>query len=140
MKPFDLEKALAGEMIYSPSGDEKAWLIGESKFDNVSYILEYEDGKVEAEKIDAIRQHFVMYEEPSPRPTVTLTLPCPLKEHQDPCYYLYYSFEGYENIIEISRDPDSLNKVYYNELENGLLFASREDAKAWANALKNSRR
>lgn len=70
-----------------------------------------------------------MWEEP--RPTVTLTLPCPLKEPRDEMWFISSRF----TIIKSAGDGGS--KEF---LEEGRYFASEYDAQEWLNAMLNSRR
>lgn len=143
MKPFDLEKALAGEPFCNHRGekcyllkdlsgiylDEKQPFVGFSEKDNgeitvfqctLNYFLECK-----------------MWEEP--RPTVTLTLPCPLKEPQDEMWFISNCFRfqvkksSYGSKSEMLRE----DKRCFQE---GRYFASEADAQAWLDAMRNSRR
>ncbi|MGQ0285805.1 hypothetical protein ACT2CV_01190 [Pasteurellaceae bacterium 22721_9_1] len=133
MKPFDLEKALAGEQIVNTQNGKRYWVIGESRFDNVSYITEDENGVVDVEKIDALNQHCRMWEEPRPR--VQLDLPTPLKRAKED--QLVFK-KGSRCIINFYFDPN--NKKHCDMLEAGSLFESEENAQEWLDAMKGSRR
>ncbi|HDR1195312.1 TPA: pyruvate kinase [Pasteurella multocida] len=137
MKPFDLEKALAGEPVRDLSGNKR-------------YILKHpENGYLVTYAMDNIAvccstiwykninqdefSMFGMYEEP--RPTVTLTLPAPIKtaHHNQEVFK-----RGNSTIIRFYFDAnrDKHRKI----LESGSLFYSEEDAQAWLDAMKNARR
>ncbi|AKD38110.1 hypothetical protein I926_03920 [Pasteurella multocida subsp. multocida OH4807] len=132
MKAFDLEKALAGEPVRDLSGNKR-------------YILKHpENGYLVTYAMDNIAvccstiwykninqdefSMFGMYEEP--RPTVTLTLPCPLLEPRKEMYW----FDAYGVYKE------SMNGMSDEFLKSGKYFATEEDARAWLDAMRNSRR
>ncbi|HHE3652873.1 TPA: pyruvate kinase [Pasteurella multocida] len=147
MKEFDLEKALAGEPVVLRNGD-KAF---------VKFVLEnplFEDDQVVGFHIDSEGKEEVtswgnngvhipnansiydiigMWEEP--RPTVTLTLPCPIKtaHHNQEVFK-----KGSTSIITFRFDIQ--NRKHHKMLENGSLFYSSSDVQAWFDAMKNSRR
>ncbi|MDY0509616.1 pyruvate kinase, partial [Pasteurella multocida] len=78
-----------------------------------------------------------MYEEP--RPTVTLTLPCPLKSVTvgQRVFYLDLNKQC-ERICAFLFQKDST--YHFNLLKNGGIFSTEEDAQAWFDAMKNARR
>lgn len=140
MELFDLEKALAGEPFCNHRGeksyllkdlsgiylDEKQPFIGFTEKDNGEIIV-----------FQCTLNYFLeckMWEEPSP--TVTLTLPCPLKEPREGMYRL-----SEDLIIKSSYKIERPNGTYSKKaMDNGLYFATESDAQAWVDALKNSRR
>ncbi|WHP45012.1 pyruvate kinase [Pasteurella multocida] len=151
MKAFDLEKALAGEPVVLRNGD-KAF---------VKFVLEnplFEDDQVVGFHIDSEGKEEVtswgnngvhipntnsiydiigMWEEP--RPTVTLTLPCPLKSVTvgQRVFYLDLNKQC-ERICAFLFQKDST--YHFNLLKNGGIFSTEEDAQAWFDAMKNARR
>lgn len=140
MKPFDLTKALAGEPIKFVGGNKKSYIIGETKTDKYRkgcYVVQIEDFNEDedllvVEYITALEMNYAMWEEP--RPTVTLTLPCPLNEPQYEMWYIDTDFnvKKYEYNKE---NPVIVNPFY---LQKGRYFASEEDAQAWLDAMKNN--
>ncbi|UBU76022.1 pyruvate kinase [Pasteurella multocida] len=147
MKEFDLEKALAGEPVVLRNGD-KAF---------VKFVLEnplFEDDQVVGFHIDSEGKEEVtswgnngvhipntnsiydiigMWEEP--RPTVTLTLPAPIKtaHHNQEVFK-----RGNSTIIRFYFDAN--RDKHRKMLESGSLFYSEEDAQAWLDAMRDTRR
>ncbi|HDR0635819.1 pyruvate kinase [Pasteurella multocida] len=147
MKKFDLEKALAGKPVVLRNGN-KAF---------VKFVLEnplYEDNQVVGFHIDdegneeginwrkdgihipnvnSMYDIIGMWEEP--RPTVTLTLPSPIKtaHHNQEVFK-----RGNSTIIRFYFDAN--RDKHRKMLESGSLFYSEEDAQAWLDAMKNARR
>lgn len=150
MKPFDLEEALAGEPVKLRNG-RKAYILGSlntliDKGFNADYPLIgiiYADphiklwtldGRISLQNNEAIGDIIGMWEEP--RPTVTLTLPCPLKEPREDMYRL-----SDDIIIKSSYKIEKPEGTYSKRaMNNGLYFATESDTQAWLDALKNSRR
>ncbi|MFC1140904.1 pyruvate kinase [Pasteurella multocida] len=151
MKKFDLEKALAGEPVVLRNGDkafvkfvlenpvrEECAMIGYVIDDRGrdSLIGWYKNGLYAScggDGLDIIG----MYEEP--RPTVTLTLPCPLKSVTvgQRVFYLDLNKQC-ERICAFLFQKDST--YHFNLLKNGGIFSTEEDAQAWLDAMKNARR
>ncbi|MEE3731729.1 Uncharacterised protein [Mannheimia haemolytica] len=142
-KPFDLEKALQGEPVKLRDGN-KAYVIamvdmpqGLPNYRLVGYGFngihkEFLHWRMTGEAlVDDISSDDIvgMWEEP--RPTVTLTLPCPLKEPRDEMWFISSRF----TIIKSAGDGGS--KEF---LEEGRYFASEYDAQEWLNAMRNSSR
>ncbi|HDR1160547.1 TPA: pyruvate kinase [Pasteurella multocida] len=151
MKEFDLEKALAGEPVVLRNGDkafvkfvlenpvrEECAMIGYVIDDRGrdSLIGWYKNGLYAScggDGLDIVG----MYEEP--RPTVTLTLPCPLKSVTvgQRVFYLDLNKQC-ERICAFLFQKDST--YHFNLLKNGGIFSTEEDAQAWLDAMKNARR
>ncbi|AWB52375.1 pyruvate kinase [Pasteurella multocida] len=147
MKKFDLEKALAGEPVVLRNGKkafvkfvlenpvcEECAMIGYVIDDRGrdSLIGWYKNGLYAScggDGLDIIG----MYEEP--RPTVTLTLPAPIKtaHHNQEVFK-----RGNSTIIRFYFDAN--RDKHRKMLESGSLFYSEEDAQAWLDAMKNARR
>lgn len=143
MKPFNLEKALAGVPVVLRGG-KKAYIKYElpaeysagSPYVIIGYVVKA-DRKAEpvawtkqGKFIDGLFDNYDiegMWEEP--RPSVQLELPCPLKEWVEGCYLI-------DDDFKIKR---STNGWYRKQLEEGRYFATEEDAQAWLNAMKNNR-
>ncbi|HDZ6727040.1 TPA: pyruvate kinase, partial [Mannheimia haemolytica] len=144
MKPFDLNKALAGEPVKLRNNDKAfvKYLISDD------YIRDNKDHQVQGYTVDeenvflsevswavsgshfndgTIAQYDIvgMWEEP--RPTVTLTLPCPLKEPRDGMWFIGDNF----NVIKSNFPTHSYIEKLFDQ---GLYFASAEDAGAWLDA------
>ncbi|HDR1349406.1 TPA: pyruvate kinase [Pasteurella multocida] len=151
MKKFDLEKALAGEPVVLRNGDkafvkfvlenpvrEECAMIGYVIDDRGrdSLIGWYKNGLYAScggDGLDIVG----MYKEP--RPTVTLTLPCPLKSVTvgQRVFYLDLNKQC-ERICAFLFQKDST--YHFNLLKNGGIFSTEEDAQAWLDAMKNARR
>lgn len=148
MKSFDLEKALTGEPVKTRDGN-KAYVIAIvdapeelSNYHLIGYGFNgihkefMHWGKTGKALLDDISCDDIvgMWEEP--RPTVTLTLPCPLKEPREDMYRL-----SDDIIIKSSYKIEKPEGTYSKRaMNNGLYFATESDAQAWLDALKNSRR
>ncbi len=147
MKEFDLEKALTGEPVVLRNGDkafvkfvlenpvrEECAMIGYVIDDRGrdSLIGWYKNGLYAScggDGLDIVG----MYEEP--RPTVTLTLPAPIKtaHHNQEVFK-----RGNSTIIRFYFDAN--RDKHRKMLESGSLFYSEGDAQAWFEAMKNARR
>ncbi|MFC0938961.1 pyruvate kinase [Pasteurella multocida] len=163
MKPFDLEKALAGEPVVLRNGNkafvkfalenpvrEECAMIGYVIDDRGrdSLIGWYKNGLYAScggDGLDIIG----MYEEP--RPTVTLTLPSPITypEENKRCYTIVINdvdaYDGDGSFVSISdwvaeKENGDYDYQTKQRIREGLLFATEEDAQAWLDALKNARR
>ncbi|MDA5619358.1 pyruvate kinase [Pasteurella multocida subsp. multocida] len=153
MKAFDLEKALAGEPVVLQNG-YKAFI----KFEVPSEYQTHRHSEIMGFFIDnnncakriswnregkynsTLNDNFNivgMYEEP--RPTVTLTLPCPLKAVMvgQKVFYLDLN-KQHEQVCSFLFQTDST--YHFNLLKNGGTFSTEEDAQAWLDAMKNARR
>ncbi|HGO5853582.1 TPA: pyruvate kinase [Mannheimia haemolytica] len=148
-KPFDLEKVLAGEPVKLRNGTKAivysnvsnlcktglplkglAYSNRDQKYTDSSYYSWTLEGKFFSGDRGEHENDIVgMWEEP--RPTVTLTLPCPLKEPRDEMWFISSRF----TIIKSAGDGGS--KKF---LEEGRYFASEYDAQEWLNAMRNSSR
>ncbi|HAS02219.1 MAG TPA: pyruvate kinase [Pasteurella multocida] len=148
MKAFDLEKALAGEPVVLRGGCKayvkfklpepyttKMPLVGyyENALGRSVDMLWFENGHASDEEDTHILDIYGMYEEP--RPTVTLTLPAPIKtaHHNQEVFK-----RGNSTIIRFYFDAN--RDKHRKMLESGSLFYSEGDAQAWLEAMKNARR
>ncbi|EJZ80319.1 pyruvate kinase [Pasteurella multocida] len=157
MKAFDLEKALAGEPVVLRNG-HKAFIvkhipeehIKKEECELIGYLVEglkfqscatwTKDGKYNPCFSSHIYDIVGMYEEP--RPTVTLTLPCPLKDVAvgDDIYILTsYSYENNGVPVILERKHNNSTEIW-NAINFGLAFKTKEDAQTWLDAMKNTRR
>lgn len=154
MKEFDLEKSLAGEPVVLRNG-HKAFIvkhipeeyIKKEECELIGYLVEglkfqscatwTKDGKYNPCFSSHIYDIVGMWEEP--RPTVTLTLPCPLKSVTvgQRVFYLDLNKQC-ERICAFLFQKDST--YHFNLLKNGGIFSTEEDAQAWLDAMKNARR
>ncbi|MDH3003452.1 pyruvate kinase [Pasteurella multocida] len=152
MKPFDLEKALTGEPVVLRGGCKayvkfklpepyttKMPLVGyyENALGRSVDMLWFENGHASDEEDTHILDIYGMWEEP--RPTVTLTLPCPLKAVTvgQRVFYLDLN-KQHEQVCSFLFQTDST--YHFNLLKNGGIFSTEEDAQAWLDAMKNARR
>lgn len=138
-EPFNLEKALNGEPLIDLHNNEKCWLYKSHK--NGNLIIEYENTDSHLENIPRLQyldknldlsKYYSMWKDNEPRTnTVTLTLPCPLREPRDEMWFL--TFDDYMKSAYGKNIPlDNFKRKHY--------FGSEADAQAWIDALKNSRR
>ncbi|MEB3500009.1 pyruvate kinase [Pasteurella multocida] len=154
MKEFNLERALAGEPVVLRNG-HKAFIvkhipeeyIKKEECELIGYLVEglkfqscatwTKDGKYNPCFSSHIYDIVGMWEEP--RPTVTLTLPCPLKSVTvgQRVFYLDLNKQC-ERICAFLFQKDST--YHFNLLKNGGIFSTEEDAQAWLDAMKNARR
>lgn len=152
MKPFDLENAIAGEPVKTRDGN-KAYVIAIvdapeelSNYHLIGYGFNgihkefMHWGKTGKALIDDTSCDDIVGMWEKPRPTVTLTLPCPLKEPQDDMWVIDTDFTVFESIYNSNTGMKAISEEYRNRFDAGLYFASKEDAQAWLDALKNSRR
>ncbi|MDD0824604.1 hypothetical protein PTQ27_09055 [Mannheimia sp. AT1] len=129
MKPFNLEEALSGKLvnfkgykcyIYARRNSKNTYIV-ESTSDysvwNPVYLEELEE--------------YTMWGEP--RPTVTLTLPCPLKEPQ---YEMWYMDITYRQVIKYVYNENLSQETF----DLCIYFGSKEDAQAWLDAMRDNRR
>ena len=154
MKKFDLEKALAGEPVVLGNGS-KAFIvkhipdehIKKEECELIGYLVEgskfqscatwTKDGKYNPCLNLHIYDIVGMWEEP--RPTVTLTLPCPLKTVKNG-QRVYFLNQG--NFLS------PIGSIIFNEericdcqlFKNGGLFANKQDAQDWLDAMRDARR
>lgn len=134
MKPFDLEKALAGEPI-SFKGF-KSYLHCSKKEKHI-YIVESDiTGTIWSPVTINELTECTMWEEQ--RPTINVTLPCPLKEPQPNMWYITSIFTVTQSTY--SENSDKEKTVSNWILEKGLYFATKEDAQIWLDTLKNNRK
>ncbi len=154
MKKFDLEKALAGEPVVLRDGS-KAFVkfevpkeLRENNFaDIVGFRIRGNEFIVKEWDIDGVARSSCGYEDivgmwEEPRPTVTLTLPCPLKDVAigDEIYILSgYSYQN-NGVPEVLVRKHNNSTEFFNAINFGLAFKTKEDAEVWLHALKNSRR
>lgn len=147
MKPFDLEKALAGEPVVTRKGEKAFILSNLNNLEDKGFIPDYPlvgiiqnrcdlfwwtlDGRISLKNNEALGDIVGMWEEP--RPTVTLTLPCPLKEPQENMWFI-------DNDFIIVKSMFSNAPFAKRFLSQGRCFASEEDAQAWLDAMRDSRR
>lgn len=135
-EPFDLERALAGEPVMLRNG-LKANILKQIKDTLIGYFDECSpfswdingDASLAAESNHDIVE---MWKEPEPvSKNVTVTLPRALKEPQDEMWFVDtegYLKSGYGKCVS----TEAFNKRVF--------FGSEEDAKAWFDAMQDSRK
>lgn len=138
---FDFEKAINGSPI-APMCDitEKRYLIGKARgcYNDKSFVVqipkENDEDKFVVNRIEDLQERYVMWKEiEDETKTVTLTLPCPLKEPKAGMYYL--------SGTNIQKSGFCDNTLFSHDFLNaGFYFSTKEDAQAWLDALKNSRK
>lgn len=154
MKPFNLEEALSGKPVQLRGGNKvliiedlstRPLLHPKEEFCLIGFIINktgYLDMPAQywrksgrfLENQDSPWDIVGMYEEP--RPTVTLTLPCPLKEPQEEMWFISEEF----NVYKSSYSERCITNLSNDWFSQGRYFASEEDAQAWIDAFKNNRR
>lgn len=152
MKPFDLEKALAGEPVklrneikayikfdlhkeaiisYNPLYQLNGYTVDkDNNFLSIENWLE--NGNFNADGRISNYDIVGMWEEPRPR--VQLDLPCPLKKWQPNCYFIDEFLMPQKTT---AKQENTLTKVFE---EVSYYFAKKEDAEEWINAIKQSKR
>lgn len=132
MKPFNLEAALAGELVQLRRGDVARVLFVKPDLPHVhchviGYLCESgsttswtKDGKASAWVENHNNDIIGMYEEPAP--DVTITFKQPLKELRDDAVYSHINENREWNISSIKNasNPDII-------LKSGRVFAIKED-------------
>lgn len=158
MKPFNVEEALSGKPVQLRNGNKvliiedlstRPLLHPKEEFCLIGFIINktgYLDMPAEywrkngrfLENQDSPWDIVGMYEEP--RPTVTLTLPCPLNVPQNNMWFIDTDFKVVESMYTSDLGMNSISKEYRYRFDAGLYFASEEDAQAWVDAFKNNRK
>ncbi|THA16820.1 hypothetical protein [Rodentibacter pneumotropicus] len=134
-EPFDLERAMAGEMIVE--NNFHYWLVAQSRSNKDEYILEDLEGNTTTCRLDELYNKFKMWKEPEPVKPSADDLPKPIREVGDLSKVWKI---GSENGVY---KPQSLNKSvnwFPSEramIENGCCFATREDCQIVCNWLMN---
>ena len=137
-EPFDLERALAGELIkYS----DKPCYIYQSKVTGLFWVEAQDGSFVDNDTSFEAMSEQGMWKEPEPvSNTITLTLPCPLKEPKEGMAF-FIACSGQLSIDISQYEENNPNSTYSNIiLEEGGYFATKEDAQAWLDAMRNNRR
>lgn len=146
-EPFDLNRALNGEPVmlrnglkayvkyvmpkeYKGSHSMKGYVI-DDKWSDGAYTLSWHlNGKAIEENCNHHLDIIGMYKEPKPQTnTVTLTLPCPLKEPRDEMWFI----SPWEEVSKSSYDRNMSER----DFKERPYFASKADAQAWVDTLKN---
>lgn len=136
-EPFNLEKALNGEPLMYLYTNEKCWLY--KNHENGNLIIEYENTDSHLEKIQPLQyldknldlsEYYSMWQDnESETNTATLTLPCPLKEPRDEMWFI----SPWKEVSKSSYDRN----VSERDFKERPYFASKADAQAWIDTLKN---
>lgn len=144
-KPFDLEKALAGEP-FNLDG-EKRYAAKQVDGLLIHYSID-KDGKLDCSwnSVDYLEDESgaTMWQEPRPR--VQLGLPCPLKEVKNGTTVYYISINtdplglAYSEIVVDQTVFDEENHYHKTYLDGGFYFTTKEDAQEWLDAMRNAHR
>lgn len=156
-EPFNLERALSGEpvllknglkaFILNQVGEELAKLlqvedqsiVGYAENNNL-HLLSWDAKGEDLVYVDKEYSIIGMWRE-SKRPTITLTLPCPLRKPQEGMWLLGDSFNVMRpHPINVKREEPKTMELIQECLNNGRAFATDEDAQAWLDALRDNRR
>ncbi|MDG6346173.1 hypothetical protein Q7469_11510 [Glaesserella parasuis] len=145
-EPFNLDKALKGEPVMTREGNKayiKYCLPEEYKngFPLGGYIINSKasinhyswslTGKAVEIKCNHPQDIIGMWKDEPVSNTVTLPLPCPLKEPQDKMWIVTYG----------GAELSLLDKTISAELfDKRIFFGSKEDAQAWFDAMRDNRR
>lgn len=146
-EPFNLEKALAGEPVMLRNGS-KAYVkfVMPSEYKGAyplngyitnpysSDVLDPEQWTIEGREYNDDDPYdydiISMWKDPEPK-TLTLTLPCPLKEPKDAMWFI----DG----TKIRKSDYTASSITAKAFEQVTYFGSKEDAQAWCDAMLNSR-
>ena len=156
-EPFDLDRALAGEPVMTRDGskgyvftnlnniaskedincDNYLPLRGVIIYENNGKKLSLEtwelNGKTSSNSEEDHYDIIGMWRAPEPvSNTVTLTLPCPLKEPIGHKWYVNSELDTPK-----CTNTDAYTKTF---ISKGCYFATKEDAQAWLDAMRNNRR
>lgn len=161
-EPFDLKRALAGEPVLIRDGS-KGYVFANlndiafkenmscSDYLPLRGVIVYENngkklssetwtlnGRASSNGEEDYYDIIGMWKEPEPVPnTVTLTLPCPLKEPQADMWFI--GSKG--NVAKSTYIEGRPDHTFWQESFNaGFYFGSEADAQEWLNALRNNRR
>lgn len=130
-EPFYLNRALAGEPI--TYADTPCYIYC-SRLTNRFWVEALNGSFVVAHVALEDLQKCYMCKEPKPEPhTVTLTLPCPLKEQTDEMWFLNLD----NGVCKSNYKKNSISKETFERM---IYFGSEKDAKAWLDAMRNNRR
>ena len=141
-EPFDLERALAGEPVMLRNG-LKAHILKQIKDTLIGYFDEctpfsWELNGDADRAADSNHDIIGMWKEPEPvSNTVTLTLPCPLKELKNEMWFIGSDGVVFKSDFQKDNPKRTCNMDKFNA---GLYFGSEEDAQAWLDAMRNNRR
>ncbi|MFW9324088.1 hypothetical protein ACSFCC_08905 [Glaesserella parasuis] len=151
-EPFDVDKAVAGEPVMTREGNKayiKYCLSEEDKNDfplggyiinsTISRTYHYSwslTGKAVEIECNHPQDIIGMWQDLEPN-TVTLTLPCPLKEPQADMWFI--GSKG--NVAKSTYIEGRPDHTFWQESFNaGFYFGSEAEAQMWIDALKNNRR
>ena len=139
-EPLDLERALAGESVMLRNGS-KANILKQVKDTLIGYFDECSpyawDINGDADRAaDSTHDIIGMWKDYESN-TVTLTLPCPLKEPQNGMWFIVGDGVAMKSDYQKDIPTRTFNK---DKFDNGFYFSSKEDTQAWLDALKNNRR
>ena len=167
-EPFNLEKALSGEPVMLRNGSKGfiKFLMPET-YEGVypyqGYYFTYnntkttptswsETGLINEEYPNSPEDIVGMWKEPQLEPkTVTLTLPCPVlqpevgKTYYTPVittiadYAFDRDFTAITECVVINKNAP-IDWQSYCRLREGLIFNTKDDVKAWFNAMRNNRK
>lgn len=138
-EPFDLEKALNGEPVMLRNGSKAIILeqVGDTLigyFDECSPLAWKLNGYVSL-YVNPDHEIVGMWKEPVSK-TVTVTLPRPLKEPKEDMWFINTT-----GTVTRSTYNKTTSPVYWDECFNaGFYFSSKEDAQAWLDTMRNSRK
>lgn len=158
MKPFDLESALKGEPVKLKNGNkafikldlsdevEKLHKSFIGMLDLHGYYIQYNNivpckwysTSLKSFEIHSELDIVGMWEDPKPKRYINgIGVPEPLKENEikNGEYYWYISLMHADNYIK--GEIDKQVGVFQNLIRKGLVFKTKEDAKAMAKALFN---
>lgn len=156
MKPFNLEKALAGEFCQTRDGRKARVIFNEKELHPGSSqpilgFITTADGawfsNLRRWNIDGIHSYYAtphaldlvgMWEEPQPKVNI-MGLPSPLLKVEDgERVWCWIDYNGSYRTLEFTFEQSSTSDKC--KLESGLIFATEEDAQAWLDAMKGARR
>lgn len=136
-EPFNLERALAGEMIVE--NNVHYWLVAQSRANKDKYIIQDLEGSVTICRLDELYNKFAMYKEPRPvKPSVD-DLPKPIRELNDITKIWRITVDCDENRLVPHRTIKGSGWTLgeRERAANGCYYASEEDCQKICDWLMN---
>lgn len=136
-EPFNLERALAGEMIVE--NNVHYWLVAQSRANKDEYILEDLEGNTTTCRLDELYNKFTMWKEPEPVKPSADDLPKPIRELDDITEIWRITVDCDENRLVPHRTikGSGWTSGERERAANGCYYATEEDCRAVCNWLMN---
>lgn len=134
-EPFDLERALNGELVkYS----DKPCYVYQSKVTGLFWVEAQDGSFVDNDtSLEALSEQGMWKDLEPVSNTVTLNLPCPLREPKEGMWFLGSDGRAVKSAY---RKDNSDVSLWENAFNAGFYFGSEAEAQMWLDALRNNRR